>query len=179
VSARDALAVIRERADAATIPGFPGYEVDHGGRVWSTTNWRSLGRREITPTPGHGGYLKVRLSRPDGTRANRAVHRLVAQAFLGPRPAGMETRHLNGMETDNRAANLGWGTPVENAQDRDRHGTTAVGERNGQARLSEGSVHAIRSLAANGATQRSIAKAIGVSQRTVGRVLRGEGWTHV
>jgi hypothetical protein len=54
------------------------------------------------------GYLSVGLSRNSKQRAFY-VHRLVAEAFLGPRPAGKETMHLNGDRTDNRVANLAYG----------------------------------------------------------------------
>lgn len=45
-----------------------------------------------------------------------AVHILVAEAFLGPRPGGMEEcRHLDGDKLNNRADNLRWGTRPGNA----------------------------------------------------------------
>ena len=170
------LAEIRARAEAATIPGFPEYEVRRDGTVWSRQDWRGCGVRELTPTPDAQGYLKVRLSRGDGTRANRAIHRLVARAFLGARPEGAQVRHLNGDQLDNRAENLAWGTAAENAADRDEHGTTVRGEASPNARLTEADVRAMRSTPGS---QRELARAFGVSQRTVGRVVRGEGWRHV
>lgn len=47
---------------------------------------------------------------------------LVGEAFLGPRPDGLETRHLDGNPANNSARNLRYGTKSENAQDRVRHG---------------------------------------------------------
>lgn len=75
-------------------------------------------------SPNSNGYLNVTLqSRGEGRRKNRLVHQLVLEAFVGPRPDGMEdTRHLNGVQTDNRLANLVWGTTSENMQDRVAHG---------------------------------------------------------
>ena len=53
----------------------------------------------------------------------RLVHRLVLEAFVGPRPEGMVARHLNGDPGDNRLENLAWGTQSENNYDKVRHGT--------------------------------------------------------
>jgi hypothetical protein len=51
------------------------------------------------------------------------VHQLVLEAFVGPRPRGMESCHNNGNQTDNRLVNLRWDTKSENNLDRVRHGT--------------------------------------------------------
>lgn len=110
-------------AEWRPIPGFDGYEISDLGRVRS---WRPCTRSKSLPyvlNPGIGdaGYPVVTLQGPT-KKALRRVHRLVGEAFLGPRPAGMETRHLNGDKLDNRVANLRYGTKGENAQDAVRHG---------------------------------------------------------
>jgi phage FluMu protein Com len=51
------------------------------------------------------------------------VHWLVARAFLGPRPDGMEIRHLDGDYQNCTASNLLYGTKSENALDAVQHGT--------------------------------------------------------
>ena len=175
----DRLGKIQARAEAATIPGFPEYEVHPDGTVWSLRNWRGLGPRPVTPVKGAGGYLKVRLSRPDGSRANRAVHRVVAEAFLGPRPEGHQVRHLNGNQCDNRASNLAWGTAAENARDRDRHGTTARGVQNGHARLTNEDVLRIRALCDAGAPYAQVARDEGLDRTHVRVIALRKEWTHV
>ena len=179
MTARDVISQALALSEAASIPEAPGYEVRADGTVWSQRNWRGYGPRQIVPTRGPNGYPKVRLSLPDGRRINRAVHRLVALAFLGPRPEGAQIRHLNGDRTDARASNLAWGSAQQNAADRDRHGTTARGCRNGQARLSERQVIEIRSRASRGESQYAIASDFGVAQTTISRAVRGKGWAHV
>jgi len=110
------------------VPDFEGfYEISDLGRI------RSLDR--MVPTRGAGmrlspgrilkggthhrtGHKHVILS-AEGRRLASTVHRLVMLAFVGPRPAGMEIRHLNGIPDDNRLINLAYGTAAENAADRD------------------------------------------------------------
>ena len=78
--------------------------------------------RTLKPVPASHGYLTVAIYRPDGRRTE-TVHDLVCTAFHGPRPDGMEVRHLNGQRLDNRADNLAWGTHSENVADTVTHGT--------------------------------------------------------
>ena len=104
-----------------TIPEFPDYQVSSDGRVWSTRTWRGQTGRWLKPKTGTG-YQQVNLYR-EGRQHDVYVHHLVAEAFLGPRPGGMEIRHLNGNQLDNRADNLAWGTHGDNERDKVRHGT--------------------------------------------------------
>jgi hypothetical protein len=50
-------------------------------------------------------------------------------AFAGPKPNGLETRHLDGDHSNNALANLAYGTHAENMQDALRHGTNAKASR--------------------------------------------------
>lgn len=69
---------------------------------------------------------------PGGGRLTRKVHRLVCEAFHGPRPEGKQcVAHRDGDTENNRPHNVYWATYLENAADRDRHGTTAKGESSG------------------------------------------------
>lgn len=111
------------------IPGFPGYRVTDDGRVYSTSNWRGLGERELKHQPNDDGYPSVRLYNSRGRRKRMAVHRLVASVYLPPQPSPThEIRHLNGDRQDPRASNLAWGTRADNAADREAHGRTSRGE---------------------------------------------------
>lgn len=75
-----------------------------------------------------GGYPLVILTLGE-RREGRYIHDLVTLAFLGPRPEGMEVRHLDGnassaalwdADGDQR---LAYGTSAENKADTLRHGT--------------------------------------------------------
>lgn len=58
-------------------------------------------------------YSMVTLCK-DGLRKNIYVHRLVADTFLGVKPKGLVTDHINGDKYDNRLCNLRYVTTREN-----------------------------------------------------------------
>ena len=101
------------------VVGFEGrYEVSDAGRVRSL-----ITARELTHTVNGQGYHRVSLSSGKGPSRLHSVYRLVLAAFTGPAPTGHVARHLNGDPSDNRLANLAYGTYSENNRDTVRHGT--------------------------------------------------------
>ena len=112
------------------IPGHPGYQVSDHGRVRSldrtitTANGqvRRLKGRAMRATLNQHGYPFVDL-RNQGKRRVRTVHSLVAEAFIGTRPEGMEVCHNDGNKTNNHVDNLRYGTRSDNTLDKVRHGT--------------------------------------------------------
>jgi len=74
--------------------------------------------RILKPATYDSGHLHVVIN-----GITRTVHSLVAEAFIGPCPAGLETRHINGDAGDCHVENLKYGTRSENAEDSKRHGT--------------------------------------------------------
>lgn len=101
------------------------YEVSSAGKVRSlsrrTTDGRNIKGRVLRQSLAARGYPHVVLS-ADGRRRTVAVHVLVATAFHGPPPAGMEVRHLDDNKLNPAASNLIWGTRSENIQDRRTNG---------------------------------------------------------
>ncbi len=118
----------------AKIPGWP-YEVSNAGEI------RRNGRT-LKPTI-RDGYSQICLV--DGTRRLcTCINRLMLIAFVSLPTNGQQSRHLNGDRQDNRLCNLVWGTAQENIDDRDHHGMTARGQKNGGAKLSWAQVVEIR-----------------------------------
>jgi len=174
----------KKPADWLPVAGYEGlYEVSSCGSIRSLprkTRTGLLGGRTLKPQIQKNGYHRVTLSR-DGKSARLLVHRIVLCAFRGPCPAGQEARHLNGNAADNRVVNLAWGTRSENAFDRVRHGTLPnnSGERHPNTNLTDEQALEIISRREAGETARSIARAIGTSEQTVGRIANRKGWLHL
>ncbi len=76
---------------------------------------RRLTGRVLRPMTITGGYYMVHL-RKDGLTVPCKIHRLVAEAFIGPAPEGLQVNHRDGVKTNNRAENLEWVTRSENMQ---------------------------------------------------------------
>lgn len=101
------------------VVGYEGlYDVSDQGRVRSLFNGtRPRTRSYVLAQQSKDGYRRVYLYK-DGKSTKRSVHQLVLEAFVGERPPGCETRHLNSIRHDNRLENLTWGTRSENCKDR-------------------------------------------------------------
>ena len=168
------------------VPSFPGYCVGDNGTVWSCLRQRggpvrgydfSNPWKELKFKVCASGHLSISLG---GVWKNAHVHRVVMLAFVGPLPDGMQTRHLNGNPSDNRLANLSYGTPKDNSADSIKHGTIATGKRHGTKRkLTEDQVREIKCLLKSGATIRVIAEQYGVGTMTVGHIKLGATWKWV
>jgi hypothetical protein len=154
------------------VPGYEGlYEVSDQGRV------RRAGR-VLSPGPHSQGYTRFNLCK-DSVRRPFMGHQLVLLAFVGPRPEGQETRHLDGNPANNCLTNLCYGLPSDNGADRVAHGTQRRGQESPRAKLTESDVRSIRSLGLRGARQVDLAAVFGVSQTCIGRVLQRKLWRHV
>lgn len=155
------------------IPGWDGYEASSLGRIRSSNGVKA-------PFPDFKGYRRVKLWRHSKAR-NMRVNRLVAAAFHGPLPPGNVVRHRNGVNNDDRASNLQYGTRSENEQDKRIHGTALLGEKHHQSKLKECDVAAIRARYKRNSREHgsnAIAKDYGVTGSLVRYILRGEIWTH-
>jgi hypothetical protein len=97
--------------------------------------------------------------------------------FRGEAPEGCQTRHLNGVRSDNRSTNLGWGTAKVNCADRIAHGTSVHGARNPTAKLTEVDAERVFDLRRDGHSQQAIGGWIGIAQSHVSNILRGKHWT--
>lgn len=173
------------------IPRCEGYQVSNLGRVRSvdrlvvprkssSTRTRRLKGRVLALTlDAVSGYLRVSFFPVGAERlVTRRVARLVAEAFLGPCPAGMEVAHNNGVKTDNRLENLRYATPKENHADKRLHGTGNAGEKHPLAKLSEDDVREIRRRRGV-TTQRELALLFGLSEVYVADIQRRRAWKHV
>jgi len=164
---------------------LPGYRVGNDGTVWSCrirgnrggigTEWRQLKATAKQPW----GYMEVGVMQ-DGKRIDRLVHRLVLEAFVGPRPEGMECRHLDGNPANNATWNIEWGTSVENSADQATHGTRDFGEHHGRSKLTDAYVAEAIQLRKSGEwSYRQLAAKYGVTMHAVRCAVLGITWKHI
>lgn len=164
------------------VVGYEGfYAVSSEGRIKSivrrSRNGRIIGGKVLRIADNGHGYKSVMFC-VNYKKARRYVHRIVLEAFVGPCPEGMESRHMNGIRGDNRASNLQWSTHIDNVWDRDRHGTMVHGEENNFSRLSRSQVKEIREKYASGLyRQHDLAGQYGITQTGIGYIVRGTVWS--
>lgn len=163
------------------VVGFEGcYHVSNMGRVKSlerkVPKWdgtRTIHSRIMSPSVNRRtGYCSLNLQNARRIKP-RLVHALVLESFIGLAPDGCETRHINGVRTDNRLDNLMWGTRLENMQDQYRHGTRIMGATNAASRLTPAMVDLILTSKLTGI---ELSKRLGIGTSTVSRVRRGKAF---
>ncbi|WP_460543493.1 HNH endonuclease [Halomonas shantousis] len=131
---------------------------------------------ELSQATTSKGYRTVSISFGNGRARPVGVHQLVADAFHGPCPDGLQVRHLNGIPSDNRPANLAYGNALQNAMDRKRHGTYLGGSNHHNAKLSGGQAAEIRHKRRLGAKVNALAEEYGVSVSTIESVIYGKSY---
>lgn len=166
------------------VVGYEGfYEVSDAGRVRSVERFAKNRHGSITLKNGRplalfhdkDGYHRVSLWK-DGSTKQRPVHQLVLEAFVGPRPDGAMTLHADGTRTNNKCGNISWGTALQNAIDRGRHGRGMRGERNPKAKLTPDRVGDIRK---SERPPRELAVLFGVDRKTIYDIKCGRTWSEV
>ena len=145
------------------------YSINYRGEVFSR---RSRTRPLKLSQSRIGGYPVVSV-RDDGKTVQEYVHRLVAEAFIGPCPHGQEVCHNDGNRQNPMASNLRYGTRKENLADRERHGTAQRGEKNPSATLTDSQAEEIRQLRRRGLPLKVIAEKFSVRESTVSRIANG------
>lgn len=159
-------------AEVRPVPGFPGLHVGAGGDVYGPR-----GRRR--PSIGTDGYAYVTVRRPGKVTPGKVrVHVAVLLAWVGPKPEGMEGRHVNGVLTDNRAANLTWSTHLENVGDQELHGTRRRGSASHLAKLTESDVRAMRA-AWPAESYSALGRRYGVGKDAARLAVMGRRWAHL
>lgn len=88
----------------------PNYEVSSEGRIRNKKNGLIL-----KPRPGSNKYLRVSIyDRTVQKVRDKAIHRLVADAFFDGDHDGLDVNHLDGDKTNNFIGNLEWCTRSDN-----------------------------------------------------------------
>ena len=164
------------------IPGLNGrHEVSSDGRFRTAAFISGRGHRmpardkKVCFSRVGKSYFAGMVRVSDGGKEKvHLIHRLVAAAFIGPCPDGMEVLHIDGNSRNNAVANLRYGTRAENVADTYTHGRGIMGETHPMAKLSDADVAAIRAGLADGVSGAEIARRFGVAQSTVSQIKNGK-----
>jgi hypothetical protein len=163
------------------IVGRPGYEVSDLGRHRSYKRMGDNRHGVFAASPKTlkgtvdkaSGYVRVDFGRSTSDRRNAHLHVLILEAFVGPRPPGMEGCHYDGNPGNNRLDNLRWDYASSNQLDRHRHGTMY------HARLTPQDIPNIWARLVAGQQPTEIARDYGVTSWSVSFIKRGTSWSHI
>lgn len=174
---RGVLCIMDNNEQWKPIPGFPKYDVSNYGRVRSYKKrgpggWVNADNPQRILKPSKGPYLGVTLLL-NGEQKRCSIHRLVLLTFVGPRPDGLEVCHNDGDILNNYIGNLRYDTHSANMQEADKSQWASL------RTFSDRQAYAIRHMAAEGTSDKSIADLYGVSIAAVSSIRLGDGYKHV
>jgi hypothetical protein len=154
------------------VPNHPRFIVSSTGQVHMIRK-KKRGRnfsntRQVPVYVNNSGYLVVNLQGDHGSRT-WGVSQVVAMAFHGQCPEGMQVAHLNGDRLDNRSLNLGFVPPRENAYHRCLHGNTG-------RKLQREDVFGIYADYDRGIPIKVLAQRHGVSVGHIWNIVQGKSW---
>lgn len=159
------------------IEDFPNYYISNLGKVRSH---KTSNTKIIDGWVSNAGYNRVTLRRHD-KRYRRAVHRLVAEAFI-PNPKNKsQVNHIDGDKLNNHVNNLEWVTSYENVKHsiKNNLNNPQKGEGHPFSKLKEEDVMRINERYDNGESSSEIAKDYPVNYRSVMDIVNGKTWAHV
>ncbi len=161
------------------IEGYDGdYAVTRRGKIASYKTHHLPTRAWLSAARNSDGHLNVALY-SNGARRTHSVHRLVAAAFIGPCPEGLEVCHNDGVPGNNHASNLRYDTRKANAADMVAHGTAMRGERHPRSKLKEHDVRSIRVRHKQGSRLVDLAEEFGVGTPAIHKIVTRRTWRHI
>lgn len=163
------------------IPSCPGYEASDTGQVRRLPRvggaGRRFGARVLSQKTATGKYAMIGITGGERNYRTEYVHRLVCEAFHGPAPADKPNAlHDDGDVSNNRSANLYWGSSQTKADETLRRGHRPLGEAVAGAILTENAVRSIRGAHEG---QSDLAARFGVGQSCISRVINRDTWKHL
>ena len=163
------------------IPDWMEYEASENGDIRRVAGGQGSRRGRILKpwVNKQTGYLQVSLWR-NNRRKTMTVHRLIAMAFHGRPPSQKQVvAHNDGSRRNNHWTNLRWPTQRENAADTLIHGTHNQGTRNGQAKMDEICIRAIRRMEEMKIPRTVSADGFGICRQTIDAIVSRRRWRHV
>lgn len=144
---------------------------------------RSFVGRKLGGKSHSQGYHRVVLSKPGEKPKLRYLHHIVLEAFVGPRPKGMEACHKNDNKSHNVTPNLYWGKRSNNLKDAWRNGIFKNkkylrGDDHPNAKLSIKDRSAISNLRREGVSVKELAIKFMVTEKTIYLWIKKGGELH-
>jgi hypothetical protein len=149
----------------------PEYLISSDGLVWSKKTNRII--KSATNKPGYK-YVNLRVN---GKTKPYAIHRLVAEAFIGSIPENMVIDHINSDKSDNGFENLRITNRKSNiAFSRDK---IRIDGKNGY-KIDDIMAGEIKWLLFNtNMAQQDIADIYGITQSPISSIKNGHSWSHI
>lgn len=165
------------------IIGFEGiYSISNMGRVRrEKIGISTYPGKIISLIIGARGYVQISLMK-NSQKYNFKVHKLVAEAFIGPKPTRFEINHKDGIKSNNAVFNLEYVTRQGNMQHAVKNGLAAIshGMYNNMSKLNDIKIIQIRRKYIDGNyTQKELGKEYGVTQGAIGHIVHNRRWKHV
>ena len=148
------------------VVGYEGrYEVSNLGNLRSLKFRGVCGENLMKSSKNYNGYHVVSLGKE---RKQFRLHVLVLEAFVGPRPEGMQGCHRDNDKSNNSLSNLRWDTPKGNISDRRDYS----GEGNPNAKLTREQTVEIAARRQDGETTTILAAEFGISNVRVCQIAK-------
>lgn len=163
--------------DWKTVPDWPEYQCSIHGNVRRVK--RAFGARQfkiLKCNAGSHDYPMASFSRPGQKKADKLVHRLIIETFVGPIPEGKDVCHYDGDRQNPVLSNLRIDTRKNNCADTIRHGRTPRGEKCGSNKYPRETILEIRSDYESGMKPRQIAKKFGIPLPTIYGITSRRNW---
>lgn len=158
------------------------YEISDQGQLrklaYMDTNGRWRETKIIKSDIDWSGYPAFTL-RSGAMSLKKRAHVLVAGAFLGPKPDGLEICHNDSNPLNCRADNLRYDTRKSNFADKKLAGTENTGSRHGMSKITENDVLRIRALRKAGVSVKDILLEFNIGRSTVYQIIERRRWTHI
>ena len=159
--------------DCKSLNEYPNYSIYEDGQVYSHKT-----EKFIVPWLHHRfgiSYYILHLWQNNKPKTFY-LHRIVAEAFLGPPPfPGAQIRHLDGNSLNNHYSNLAWGTAQENMNDSKLQGKMPAGEHHWNCKLTSENVDEIRTTNYR-SCGRILAKKFNVSPSMISMIRHRKNW---
>ena len=159
------------------------YIVSSDGHIYSTKNvGRGKYHKEISQRKNADGYMDITVG-PNSFRTTRKVHRLVAEAFIGPQPdESYEINHKDRNRSNNDVSNLEWVTHKENVRliPYEVGSAARSGSKNGRVKVNEQIVSEVRNLYENeNMSVSEISFQYGIAYSTALDIVKYKTWKNI